>query len=111
MYEFIYTRSKKTKISSVLDARGSRRDLALSDKCGAIPNPTCTDGIQNGNETGVDCVGLSCAPCQTACTDNEGILSITFDNYADKLHRPLKMIQEQPLLLLVIRLLILMDLQ
>jgi hypothetical protein len=25
--------------------------------------PTCTDGIQNGNETGVDCGGSSCAPC------------------------------------------------
>lgn len=28
--------------------------------------PTCTDGIQNGNETGIDCGG-SCAPCQTGC--------------------------------------------
>lgn len=25
--------------------------------------PTCTDGIQNGSETGVDCGGSSCAPC------------------------------------------------
>lgn len=25
--------------------------------------PTCTDGIQNGGETGVDCGGPSCAPC------------------------------------------------
>jgi len=32
--------------------------------------PTCTDGIQNGNETGVDCGG-SCTPCvvQPTCTD------------------------------------------
>lgn len=28
---------------------------------------TCTDGVQNGNETGVDCGG-DCAPCPT-CTD------------------------------------------
>ena len=28
--------------------------------------PTCTDGIQNGNETGVDCGG-NCAPCQNVC--------------------------------------------
>lgn len=28
------------------------------------PDPTCTDGIQNGDETGVDCGG-SCVPCNT----------------------------------------------
>ncbi len=30
-------------------------------------DPTCTDGIQNGDETGVDCGG-SCSPCQTGVT-------------------------------------------
>lgn len=29
---------------------------------GGIITPTCTDGIQNGNETGIDCGG-SCSPC------------------------------------------------
>ena len=33
---------------------------------------TCTDGIQNGNETGVDCGG-SCAPCMTMPTCSDGI--------------------------------------
>ncbi|WP_299434448.1 glycosyl hydrolase [uncultured Aquimarina sp.] len=28
------------------------------------PNPSCNDGIQNGDETGVDCGG-SCVPCNT----------------------------------------------
>jgi hypothetical protein len=32
------------------------------------PAPTCNDGIQNGNETGVDCGGPDCAPCAT-CND------------------------------------------
>jgi hypothetical protein len=27
---------------------------------------TCTDGVQNGNETGVDCGGSACSPCATA---------------------------------------------
>ncbi len=27
--------------------------------------PTCTDGIQNGDETGVDCGGANCIPCIT----------------------------------------------
>lgn len=25
--------------------------------------PTCTDGVENGDETGVDCGGANCAPC------------------------------------------------
>ncbi|WP_136467410.1 DUF4856 domain-containing protein [Flagellimonas onchidii] len=29
-------------------------------------NPTCSDGIQNGDETGVDCGGSACEPCQIA---------------------------------------------
>ncbi len=36
--------------------------------CGA--NPTCNDGIQNGGETGVDCGGPNCPPCPTC---NDGI--------------------------------------
>ncbi|MEP7269758.1 MAG: M12 family metallo-peptidase, partial [Saprospiraceae bacterium] len=36
---------------------------------GSIPLPTCNDGIQNGDETGVDCGG-SCGPCGTACNTN-----------------------------------------
>ncbi len=34
--------------------------------------PTCNDGIQNGDETGVDCGG-SCEPCETVPTCNDGI--------------------------------------
>ncbi|MDH7448025.1 M43 family zinc metalloprotease [Aquimarina sp. 2201CG14-23] len=33
-----------------------------------VVEPTCTDGIQNGDETGVDCGGSSCEPCQTDVT-------------------------------------------
>ena len=29
----------------------------------AAPPATCTDGIENGDETGVDCGGTNCAPC------------------------------------------------
>ncbi len=34
--------------------------------------PTCDDGIQNGDETGVDCGGSQCAPCTT----NTGIIYV-----------------------------------
>ena len=42
--------------------------------CGTVspPTATCTDGIQNGDETGVDCGGSDCEPCAVAptCTDS-----------------------------------------
>ncbi len=42
--------------------------------------PTCTDGIQNGAETGIDCGGPSCPACPP-CSQNTGTVSITFDDY------------------------------
>lgn len=48
--------------SNVLDGNGG----------GGGDTPTCSDGIQNGDETGVDCGG-SCAPCQTEPTCNDGV--------------------------------------
>lgn len=60
----LFTSGQKNRMRAVLAAGGARRSLALSDKCGAVAQPTCTDGIQNGTETGVDCGG-SCTPCQT----------------------------------------------
>ncbi|MFD0965135.1 M43 family zinc metalloprotease [Pseudofulvibacter geojedonensis] len=107
----LYTQGQKDRMRAVLAPGGSRRALALSDKCGAAPTPTCTDGIQNGDETGVDCGGScapcntpptctdgiqngdetgvdcggsSCEPCQTGCNENEVIVKITFDNYPEE---------------------------
>ncbi|MEM9260343.1 MAG: cohesin domain-containing protein, partial [Bacteroidota bacterium] len=37
--------------------------------------PTCSDGIMNGDETGVDCGG-SCAPCQTTTDCGEGTTDV-----------------------------------
>ena len=48
------------------------------------PTPSCTDGIQNGQETGVDCGGPSCPPCPTGCTTNSGTLTIVLDNYPSR---------------------------
>ncbi len=36
--------------------------------CASGSTPTCTDGVQNGQETGVDCGGPTCPVCPT-CTD------------------------------------------
>lgn len=41
----------------------SELSVMATEKGGAVPpTPTCTDGIQNGDETGIDCGG-SCLPC------------------------------------------------
>ena len=44
--------------------------------------PTCSDGIQNGDETGVDCGGSQCAPCP--CFDNGVTLTVVLDNYPEE---------------------------
>lgn len=42
--------------------------------CTACPTlPTCNDGIQNGDETGIDCGGSNCAACPTTPTCGDGI--------------------------------------
>ncbi|HHS95515.1 MAG TPA: T9SS type A sorting domain-containing protein [Phaeodactylibacter sp.] len=46
--------------------------------------PTCSDGVQNGDETGVDCGGTSCPPCNSGCNDNVVNVNITFDNYPEE---------------------------
>lgn len=61
----LYTTGQKNRMRATLLNGGPRAALAASDKCGAVAQPTCTDGIQNGTETGVDCGGSSCSPCQT----------------------------------------------
>lgn len=43
-----------------------------------VPDPTCTDGIQNGDETGIDCGG-SCAPCSTGGGSDCGAGSSAFN--------------------------------
>lgn len=44
--------------------------------------PTCSDGVQNGDETGVDCGGSNCAPCP--CTGPSVTLTINLDNYPEE---------------------------
>ncbi len=51
--------------------------------CGGdcTPCPTCDDGIQNGTETDVDCGG-ACTPCN--CDGDGFFLTLTFDDYASE---------------------------
>jgi len=51
----LFTTRQKNRMQAVINAGGARRSIALSDKCGSVtPQPICTDGVQNRDETGVD---------------------------------------------------------
>ena len=52
---------------------------ALQAAGGGGGGPTCTDGIQNGQETGVDCGGPDCPACPSC--DNDLTLTIILDDY------------------------------
>ncbi len=60
-------------------------DIAIDDIQLLEPAaPTCADGIQNGDETGVDCGGSSCAPCSTSnVVLHEGYFETGLDGWAD----------------------------
>lgn len=51
----------------------SSQCCSLSCMSGSCQVPTCTDGIKNGNETGIDCGGGTCP----ACPLGQGCLTIT----------------------------------
>ena len=77
----LYTQGQKTRMRALFEPGGFRESLLTSSACGAPPTPTCSDGIQNGSETGVDCGGPDCAPCPP-CTDVT--VTINLDNYPEE---------------------------
>ena len=74
----LYTQGQKTRMRALFEPGGFRASLLSSNGCGQGATPTCSDGIQNGSETGVDCGG-SCPACP--CYGTALALSITLDNY------------------------------
>ncbi len=50
---------------------------------GTVVQPTCNDGIQNGDETGVDCGGPSCPKCPDNPTDPTGTCDQFGVSYVD----------------------------
>ncbi|PCJ66722.1 MAG: hypothetical protein COA58_04485 [Bacteroidetes bacterium] len=56
-----------TSIYTVIDGNGCLTDSFIVNS-GNSTGPTCSDGVQNGNETGVDCGGPDCPACPT-CSD------------------------------------------
>jgi hypothetical protein len=76
----LYTNGQKTRMQALFAPGGFRESLLSSAACGEPAEPTCTDGIQNGNETGVDCGGScpACPPCTTVT------LTLILDNYPEE---------------------------
>ena len=77
----LFTVGQSTRMNALFSPGGARFSLLSSPACGGGNPPSCNDGIQNGNETGVDCGGSSCEPCQSSCADNEVNLKLVLDNY------------------------------
>ncbi|MEL6941534.1 MAG: fibronectin type III domain-containing protein, partial [Bacteroidota bacterium] len=46
---------------------------ANAQNCDGNQQPTCNDGIQNGDEEGIDCGGSDCPPCMVDPTCDDGI--------------------------------------
>jgi len=62
---------------------GNETGVDCGGSCAACP-PSCTDGIKNGNETGIDCGG-DCNPCPDVCANKTEInINIRFDNYPEE---------------------------
>lgn len=79
----LYTTGQKNRMRALFDTGGFRESLLSSNACGNGTPPTCTDGVQNGQETGVDCGGPDCPPC-APCSGTEVTLSITLDDYPEE---------------------------
>ncbi|MCB0638181.1 MAG: T9SS type A sorting domain-containing protein [Lewinella sp.] len=64
----LFTTGQKTRMWAAIQ---SSRPGLLSAACDGTPPPTetCNDGILNNGETGIDCGGPNCAPCQAGTCD------------------------------------------
>ena len=92
---YMFSAGQKARMQALFGAGGARAALLTSPACGGAPSPSCTDGIQNGDETGVDCGGSNCAPCSqpSAClnyctsrgntTQDEFIASVSLGTYTN----------------------------
>ncbi|MEZ5045217.1 MAG: M43 family zinc metalloprotease [Saprospiraceae bacterium] len=78
----LFTSGQTARMRALFEPGGSRESLLTSNGCGTPVPATCEDGIQNGDETGVDCGGSNCAPC--SCPQSPLTLTIKLDNYPEE---------------------------
>jgi len=82
----LFTQGQKDRIRALFEADGYRESILNSPGCGnngGGNSATCSDGIQNQGETGIDCGG-SCPACSTNCNGTEVSITITFDDYPEE---------------------------
>jgi hypothetical protein len=63
----------------VLFTGGQFGSQTSNDFC--VTEDLCNDGIQNGDETGIDCGGSQCPSCPIVCLDNWVYLGLRLDQY------------------------------
>jgi len=65
------------------DAAGNSSSASNTINETTLATPTCNDGIQNGDETGIDCGG-TCQPCEPSDVIlNQGYFESGWDNWID----------------------------
>jgi hypothetical protein len=67
---YMFTAGQSTRMQNLINASLGNVVANGFIVSSASPNPTCDDGIKNGNETGIDCGG-PCIPCGQTC--NNGV--------------------------------------
>jgi len=77
----LFTIGQKNRMMALFQPDGARLSLLSSAGCGTPAAPTCDDGFQNGDETGLDCGGTSCPPC-APCTDVT--VTLNLDDYPEE---------------------------
>jgi hypothetical protein len=65
---YMFTAGQSARMQNLINASLGNVVANGFNVCSAAPEPTCTDGIKNGGETGIDCGG-PCGPCGQTCTN------------------------------------------
>ena len=60
---YMFSEDQGTTMENYLSSSLGIITSNAANVCGSGAAPTCTDGIQNGQETGIDCGGPDCPPC------------------------------------------------
>ncbi len=69
----LFTQGQKDRMLALFAPGGARVSLLSSAACGEPAEPTCDDGVQNGDETGVDCGGSCPNECPPEPTCDDGV--------------------------------------
>ncbi|MFZ1790670.1 MAG: zinc metalloprotease [Saprospiraceae bacterium] len=77
----LFTNGQKKWMRALFEVGGYRQNLLYSNGCGIPESITCNDGIQNGNELGIDCGGNACQPCTNCKTFS---VTIHMDDYPEE---------------------------